>query len=785
VEDSAHRYEVTLAVLEFFYRYLRTGDYIVIEDGIVTFLPEDIYRQFEDGPNRAVGKFLATHPGDYEIDRTLCDFYGSNVTYNTNGWLRRIRDNGGRSSEEGHCALDAELLSGAEEFIMATDQNTLPTPQTRARPEERFLHRGLNYVAFLEQLHAIVNPKSYFEIGVGTGLSLAVAKCPSVAVDPTIKPSTKFIGAKKECHLYQMTSDEFFKFIDLKRIFPDGINLAFLDGLHWYEVLLRDFINTEKLCHSNSVIALHDCLPFLNEMTGRVPNTQDRLRPEYRHFWAGDVWKTLVLIKSNRPDLQIISLDCAPTGLVLITNLDSSSKVLSERYDSLVAGLADVGLEDFGVERLFALSNLRSSKELVNPAVLRSEFLEDGNLIDRQRRGLGQELRFVWLEEILSRTSNLPVVGDDATWSALDGDLHYERAIADRSGVTCDSLIETNEVCFEIRERYLSVHNGSAISVGLFSLHNFGYLGPWSLPVHVRAGICLIGHSLNWTDKLATSYLQKSRFLSAGAHTAVQNSDAFSLQIGDQDVGWLEGKALILSSPGQGVYGHWLLDLVPRLYLTATTGVADIPIYLNTLPAWAGVFFESFSLDPAKVRRFPHELTFVPEAVVPSATKIGYTVARRVVSDAWEQLRGYLQKLAPPRKGSARRLFISRSRLPTNIRTVTNIGEVEDRVRRRGYDVVHPQEHSVAEQSRLFAEARIVIGEDGSALHNIIFSAPGAIVLVLSVPGRMNLWHLGICETMGHKVTYLYAKPDQAGGASVDCEILDAVISEIERHATM
>ena len=96
VEDSAHWYEVTLAVLEFFDRHLRSGDYIVVEDGIVAFLPEEIYRKFEGGPNRAVENFLATRPGVYEIDRTLCDLYGFNVTYNPNGWLRRRRDHGVR-----------------------------------------------------------------------------------------------------------------------------------------------------------------------------------------------------------------------------------------------------------------------------------------------------------------------------------------------------------------------------------------------------------------------------------------------------------------------------------------------------------------------------------------------------------------------------------------------------------------------------------------------------------------------------------------------------------------
>jgi cephalosporin hydroxylase len=89
VEDSAHRFDTTLAVLEFFHPALRTGDYIVIEDGVIGFLPEPRYRQYEDGPNRAVAQFLDRHREAYAIDRSLCDFYGANVTYNPNAWLQR------------------------------------------------------------------------------------------------------------------------------------------------------------------------------------------------------------------------------------------------------------------------------------------------------------------------------------------------------------------------------------------------------------------------------------------------------------------------------------------------------------------------------------------------------------------------------------------------------------------------------------------------------------------------------------------------------------------------
>jgi len=90
VEDSAHLFETSMAVLEFFHSRLEPGDYIVVEDGIVSQLSDVRYLQYENGPNRAVSAFMERHPGNYEIDTTLCDFFGRNVTYNPNGWLHRV-----------------------------------------------------------------------------------------------------------------------------------------------------------------------------------------------------------------------------------------------------------------------------------------------------------------------------------------------------------------------------------------------------------------------------------------------------------------------------------------------------------------------------------------------------------------------------------------------------------------------------------------------------------------------------------------------------------------------
>jgi cephalosporin hydroxylase len=90
IDDSSHMYEDSLAVLRFFHPHLQPGDYIVIEDGVVAFMDPEKYGKYQSGPTRAVEDFLADHESEYELDTSLCDHFGRNVTYNPNGWLKKL-----------------------------------------------------------------------------------------------------------------------------------------------------------------------------------------------------------------------------------------------------------------------------------------------------------------------------------------------------------------------------------------------------------------------------------------------------------------------------------------------------------------------------------------------------------------------------------------------------------------------------------------------------------------------------------------------------------------------
>ena len=70
-------------------RFLQRDEYIVIEDGILTAMR--VADSYDGGPLHAIHEFLARTGARYEIDRTLCDYFGPNVTWNVDGYLRRVR----------------------------------------------------------------------------------------------------------------------------------------------------------------------------------------------------------------------------------------------------------------------------------------------------------------------------------------------------------------------------------------------------------------------------------------------------------------------------------------------------------------------------------------------------------------------------------------------------------------------------------------------------------------------------------------------------------------------
>ena len=104
------------------------------------------------------------------------------------------------------------------------------------------------------------------------------------------------------------TSDDFFK------VNNDKFDIVFIDGLHTYEQVKKDILNSVNCLNVNGIILVHDCMP---DSLGK------QAVPRYKMQWNGDVWKAIVdLRQKENLDIYTCEMD---QGIGIITKKKNSS----------------------------------------------------------------------------------------------------------------------------------------------------------------------------------------------------------------------------------------------------------------------------------------------------------------------------------------------------------------------------------------------------------------------------------------------------------------------------
>lgn len=220
-----------------------------------------------------------------------------------------------------------------------------------------YLH-GEKYSALLERIHRHLKPRTYIEIGVETGQSLRL-----------IEPGTRALGVDPEpkiafelpanAQVFAQTSDDFFARLDLGSLLGGlPVELALIDGMHHFEFALRDFMNLERLCAPGATILIHDCFPH-----DRTTAQRERVM----HFWSGDIWRLVVLLKKYRPDLAIHTLAAPPTGLTMVRRLDPGSRFIGDNLERLCAEFLALDYSYLDMDRAGKLNLFPNDWEQIRP----------------------------------------------------------------------------------------------------------------------------------------------------------------------------------------------------------------------------------------------------------------------------------------------------------------------------------------------------------------------------------------------------------------------------------
>ena len=230
----------------------------------------------------------------------------------------------------------------------------------------------------------------------------------------------------------------------------------------------------------------------------------------------------------------------------------------------------------------------------------------------------------------------------------------------------------------------------------------------------------------------------------------------------------LDDEVVLLCGPAYQMYGHWLIDFLPRLHVLTHLGLPlDQLTYLlphNIMP-FARTWLRLLGIGDAQIRSYDTvtETCEIASALIPTAFR-GNGRANTLLATAAGAFKMAIMGEAAP-AAAVRRLFVSRRQWSNASRTLLNVEAVERQMEAAGFEVVFPEELSIDQQVRLFAEAGMLVGEYGSGLHNSIFCPAGAVVIAFrGTEGHPGFLQSGLCEALGQDIGYVFCETQAGGG---------------------
>ena len=205
-----------------------------------------------------------------------------------------------------------------------------------------------------------------------------------------------------------------------------------------------------------------------------------------------------------------------------------------------------------------------------------------------------------------------------------------------------------------------------------------------------------------------------------------------------------------INGVGYQIYGHWLLDFLPRIFLAEK--------HARYLGCIAHIFMPlppNFAIKILKLLNVNCRFTYFnqPEPIildrvlaVPSM-KLGARYSRNFVGETFKRLKIHRDANA----NHSKYILVGRRKAPM----AKNFNALQNMLLKRGFEVIYPEDYGIQEQISIFKAARVIVGEDGSAMHNVGFCDPGAKVVITARSSRRNVWHVSVTQYASIKLAYL------------------------------
>jgi hypothetical protein len=262
-----------------------------------------------------------------------------------------------------------------------------------------------------------------------------------------------------------------------------------------------------------------------------------------------------------------------------------------------------------------------------------------------------------------------------------------------------------------------------------------------------------------------------------GTRLRNSNGKLSSLEINQNDkVIYLDKnkKYVIITRGFYTVYGHWLLDILPSLWLfqnhsTEFNNVeylihADTPDFAKKiLLSLFGIKFSECVLIHPNL----NDVYRIDNLIVPSLMRSDHKISTKLLQFI-ETCIGQISEKSEMTKDYGKFLYISRNDGNKNSgRNLKNRSEIESCAISLGFEIRYPEIMAWEDQIKMFSSASIVIGEFGSLTHNSIFMPKNSALLVLA-HSKINLLQTSISNISSSKLDYIFAEKENIVEGKID-----------------
>ncbi|MFA9556917.1 DUF563 domain-containing protein [Evansella sp. AB-rgal1] len=231
-------------------------------------------------------------------------------------------------------------------------------------------------------------------------------------------------------------------------------------------------------------------------------------------------------------------------------------------------------------------------------------------------------------------------------------------------------------------------------------------------------------------------------------------SNKFTTKERISETNYQPGDSIFLSGEISQGYGHFLLEVVSRLWITQYMDISRYKFIMNPNDnkRWQLDILKSLGISKKQIL-FLNEPIRCERLHIPVQAFVLRKYTSSYAYNIWTKIGEYYNRSVGPKK-----IYVSRSKLNNKRRQLVNEKEVEKIFASFGFRIVHPQELSVGQQINLFKNANIIAGPSGSGMYNSVFQRKSRRKLVLTTRNFVKMSDILINTSTSGQLNYFFGE---------------------------